>query len=179
MKQLKGKEARVIKYIVKLVKEQGFSDFFILVDEFEDITEGRLTKSQIDNYVYNLRTLLDEQREWCLMFTMTPLALKKLRSVSPPLADRISSREIWLQDLNTEQAISIVKNYMTIVEHDSLLPFTEDGIAYLVDIVDGNIRRFLKMCFRLIEEAALTFTSPDNKIDKAFIESQNLLEQES
>ena len=158
MKQLKGKEARVIKYIVKLVKEQGFSDFFILVDEFEDITEGRLTKSQIDNYVYNLRTLLDEQREWCLMFTMTPLALKKLRSVSPPLADRISSREIWLQDLNTEQAISIVKNYMTIVEHDSLLPFTEDGIAYLVDIVDGNIRRFLKMCFRLIEEAALTFT---------------------
>ena len=112
------------------------------------------------------------------MFTMTPLALKKLRSVSPPLADRISSREIWLQDLNTEQAISIVKNYMTIVEHDSLLPFTEDGIAYLVDIVDGNIRRFLKMCFRLIEEAALTFTSPDNKIDKAFIESQNLLEQE-
>lgn len=179
MKQLKGKEARVIKYIVKLVKEQGFSDFFILVDEFEDITEGRLTKSQIDNYVYNLRTLLDEQREWCLMFTMTPLALKKLRSVSPPLADRISSREIWLQDLNTEQAISIVKNYMTIIEHDSLLPFTEDGIAYLVDIVDGNIRRFLKMCFRLIEEAALTFTSPDNKIDKAFIESQNLLEQES
>lgn len=166
-------------FIVKLVKEQGFSDFFILVDEFEDITEGRLTKSQIDNYVYNLRTLLDEQREWCLMFTMTPLALKKLRSVSPPLADRISSREIWLQDLNTEQAISIVKNYMTIVEHDSLLPFTEDGIAYLVDIVDGNIRRFLKMCFRLIEEAALTFTSPDNKIDKAFIESQNLLEQES
>ena len=179
MKQLKGTEARVIKYIVKLVKEQGFSDFFILVDEFEDITEGRLTKSQIDNYVYNLRTLLDEQREWCLMFTMTPLALKKLRSVSPPLADRISSREIWLQDLNTEQAISIVKNYMTIIEHDSLLPFTEDGIAYLVDIVDGNIRRFLKMCFRLIEEAALTFTSPDNKIDKAFIESQNLLEQES
>jgi len=179
LKQLKGKEARVIKYIVKLVKEQGFSDFFILVDEFEDITEGRLTKSQIDNYVYNLRTLLDEQREWCLMFTMTPLALKKLRSVSPPLADRISSREIWLQDLNTEQAISIVKNYMTIVEHDSLLPFTEDGIAYLVDIVDGNIRRFLKMCFRLIEEAALTFTSPDNKINKAFIESQNLLEQES
>lgn len=179
LKQLKGKEARVIKYIVKLVKEQGFSDFFILVDEFEDITEGCLTKSQIDNYVYNLRTLLDEQREWCLMFTMTPLALKKLRSVSPPLADRISSREIWLQDLNTEQAISIVKNYMTIVEHDSLLPFTEDGIAYLVDIVDGNIRRFLKMCFRLIEEAALTFTSPDNKIDKAFIESQNLLEQES
>lgn len=126
-----------------------------------------------------LRTLLDRTKRMVPNVHNDSITLKKLRSVSPPLADRISSREIWLQDLNTEQAISIVKNYMTIVEHDSLLPFTEDGIAYLVDIVDGNIRRFLKMCFRLIEEAALTFTSPDNKIDKAFIESQNLLEQES
>lgn len=63
LKQLKGKEARVIKYIVKLVKEQGFSDFFILVDEFEDITEGRLTKSQIDNYVYNPAYLTRQNKE--------------------------------------------------------------------------------------------------------------------
>ena len=177
LKQLKGKEARVIKYIVQLVKEQGFSDFFILVDEFEDITEGRLTKSQIDNYIYNLRTLLDEQREWCLMFTMTPLALKKLRSVSPPLADRISSKQIWLQNLNPAHAISIIKNYMLIIDHDSLLPFTEDGIAYLVDIVDGNIRRFLKLCFRLIETAATVFTSEEDRIDRRFIEQQELIEQ--
>ncbi|UPT67960.1 MAG: hypothetical protein M0D57_04670 [Sphingobacteriales bacterium JAD_PAG50586_3] len=83
IKQLDKKEADIIRYIVRLIKEQGYTDFFILVDEFEDITEGRLTKMQVDNYVYNLRTLLDEHREWCLLFAMTGQALKKLRSVSP------------------------------------------------------------------------------------------------
>lgn len=50
LKQISGKEFAVIKYIIKLLKEEGFTDIFILVDEFEDITEGRLTKSQLDNF---------------------------------------------------------------------------------------------------------------------------------
>lgn len=171
LKQLNGKEASIIKYVVKLVKKQGFSDFFILVDEFEDITEGRLTKTQIDNYVYNLRTLLDEQREWCLIFSMTPLALGKLKSVSPPLADRISSRLIYLQNLDKEQAISIVRNYIKMGANvDTILPFTQDGIEYLRNRVEGNARRFLKMSFALIEKASINFTSADDRIDANFIE---------
>lgn len=171
LKQLNGKEARIIKYIVKLIKKQGFTDFFILVDEFEDITEGRLTKIQIDNYVYNLRTLLDEQREWCLIFSMTPLALKKLKSVSPPLADRISSRTILLQNLNKEQACSIIRNYINMAGiPNSIHPFTEDGIECLNEKVEGNARRFLKIAFVLIEKAATTFRSFDDRIDKNFVE---------
>jgi Cdc6-like AAA superfamily ATPase len=172
LKQLKGKEASIIKYIVKLIKKQGFTDFFILVDEFEDITEGRLTKTQIDNYVCNLRTLLDEQREWCLIFSMTPLAMKKLKSVSPPLADRISSRTILLQNLNKEQASAIVENYMNMAGRpNSIHPFTEDGIEVLKDKVEGNARRFLKMAFVLVEKAATNFTSSDEKINKEFVEN--------
>lgn len=172
LKQLNGKEASIIKYIVKLIKKQGFTDFFILVDEFEDITEGRLTKIQIDNYVYNLRTLLDEQREWCLMFSMTPLALKKLKSVSPPLADRISSRTILLQSLNKEQAILIVRNYINMTGNpDSILPFTEDGIECLKEKAEGNARRFLKIAFALVEKAAANFISLDDRINKNFVEN--------
>jgi Cdc6-like AAA superfamily ATPase len=172
LKQLNGKEASIIKYVVKLIKKQGFTDFFILVDEFEDITEGRLTKTQIDNYVYNLRTLLDEQREWCLIFSMTPLALKKLKSVSPPLADRISSRTILLQNLNKEQACSIVGNYINMAGRpNSILPFTEDGIECLKDKVEGNARRFLKIAFALIEKAATSFTSSNDRINKEFVKN--------
>jgi hypothetical protein len=172
LKQLNGKEASIIKYIVRLVKKQGFTDFFILVDEFEDITEGRLTKTQIDNYVYNLRTLLDEQREWCLILSMTPLAMKKLKSVSPPLADRISAREILLQNLNNAQAVSIVKNYINMTGiTNSILPFTEDGITYLNTKVEGNIRHFLKNAFYLVEKAAMCFSSRNERIDKQFIEN--------
>jgi hypothetical protein len=170
LKQLNGKEASIIKYIVKLIKKQGFTDFFILVDEFEDVTQGRLTKMQIDNYVYNLRTLLDEQREWCLIFSMTSLAMKRLREVSPPLADRISSRTILLQNLNREQAISIIKNYINMMGlPKSILPFTEEGIDFLKTKVEGNTRRFLKVAFALVEKAAISFTSTNDRIDKAFI----------
>lgn len=171
IKQLDHKEAEIIKYIVKLIKEQGYTDFFILVDEFEDITEGRLTKTQVDKYVYNLRTLLDEQRSWCLLFAMTGQALKKLRGVSPPLADRITSRLIVLQDLNAEQAKQIALNHLNIarVENlDDLSPFDVSGIEKLNDLVEGNARKFLKNCYFLVEKASETFQESD-KINADFV----------
>jgi len=171
IKQLDKKESDIIKYIVRLIKEQGYTDFFILVDEFEDITEGRLTKTQVDNYVYNLRTLLDEHREWCLLFAMTGQALKKLRSVSPPLADRISTRLIILQNLNQEQAIKIVTNYLNTArdsESNDLYPFDETGIQKLNDLTDGNARKFLKNCFFMVEKS-LQQPLGSNTIDAKFI----------
>jgi hypothetical protein len=157
IKQLDKKEAEIIRYIVQLIKQQGYTDFFILVDEFEDITEGRLTKAQVDNYVYNLRTLLDEHREWCLLFAMTGQALKKLRSVSPPLADRITARLINLQDLNNVQAKDIVANYLSfarILDTNGLGPFETSGIEKINQLIEGNARRFLKNCYFMVEKAA-------------------------
>ncbi len=171
IKQLDHKEAEIIKYIVKLIKEQGYTDFFILVDEFEDITEGRLTKTQVDNYVYNLRTLLDEQRSWCLLFAMTGQALKKLRAVSPPLADRITSRLIVLQDLNTEQAKQIALNHLNIARDenlDDLSPFDDSGIEKLNEHVEGNVRKFLKNCYFLVEKASESFQKAD-RINADFV----------
>lgn len=156
IKQLDKKEADIIRYVVRLIKEQGYTDFFILVDEFEDITEGRLTKVQVDNYVYNLRTLLDEHREWCLLFAMTGQALTKLRSVSPPLADRITNRLINLQDLNTDEANKVVMNYLSIAKEggfDSIAPFDNEGVRKLNELVEGNARKFLKNCFFMVEKA--------------------------
>ena len=168
IKQLDRKESDIIKYIVRLIKEQGYTDFFILVDEFEDITEGRLTKVQVDNYVYNLRTLLDDHREWCLLFAMTGQALVKLRSVSPPLADRIATRLINLQDLNFEQAKEIVKNYLAFSVRDDkqLNHFTDDGVRKLNQLVEGNARKFLKNCYFMVEKAV---EHDKNIIDESFI----------
>lgn len=171
IKQLDKKEADIIKYIVRLIKEQGFTDFFILVDEFEDITEGRLTKTQVDNYVYNLRTLLDEHREWCLLFAMTGQALKKLRSVSPPLADRITSRLINLQDLNKDQAKKTVLNYLSIAMDKSpadYSPFDESGIEKLNELVEGNARKFLKNCFFMVEKV-LDILDGSGRINSEFV----------
>ena len=171
LKSLNRKEAKVIKYIVKLVKEQGYSDFFILVDEFEDVTLGRLTKAQIDNYIYNLRTLLDEQREWTLFFSMNPVAFKKLRTVSPPLADRISAEIVWVLPVKDMLGHKLIENYMNLCDVQGIGPFTDDAIETLQVMTEGNARRFLVYCFQLIEDAAREFTSEDNKIDADFVKN--------
>jgi hypothetical protein len=173
IKHLDKKVAHIIRYIVRLIKEQGYTDFFILVDEFEDITEGRLTKAQVDNYVYNLRTLLDEHREWCLLFAMTSAALRKLRLVSPPLADRISSRVILLHNLDVPQARKIVLNYLNLAresENEELHPFDLSGIEKLNELVEGNARRFLRSCHFIVERA-LEDLDADKLIDSVYVKA--------
>jgi hypothetical protein len=157
IKQLDKKMVEIIRYVVHLIKEQGYTDFFILVDEFEDITRGRLTKAQVDNYLYNLRTLLDEHREWCLLFAMTGDALARLRRITPPLADRISAYSINIPNLRNHEAVTVIVNYLNIAresESSELQPFDLTGVEKLNDLVDGNARRLLRNCFSIVERAA-------------------------
>lgn len=171
IKQLDKKVVEIIRYIVRLIKEQGYTDFFILVDEFEDITRGRLSKQQVDNYVYNLRTLIDEHREWCLLFSMTGEALKKLRSISPPLADRISNRIIRLTKLKNVQAVATTVNYLNLARKpvsDDLKPFDLTGVEKLNELVDGNARRFLKTCYYMVERASRDL-GKNKTIDEEFV----------
>ena len=169
IKSLKRKEADIIKYIVRLVRKQGYTHFFVFVDEFEDITvAGRLSKAQADNYMSNLRTLLDSQREWCTIFAMTRPALDKIKSYSPPLYERISAREIILDALNLSDALHVVKNYMSFgSKDDNLHPFTKNIIEYINKKADGNLRRFLRYLYILFERAA---SSKINEIDKKFVD---------
>lgn len=167
LKQVSGKEFAVIKYIIKLLKREGYTHVFILVDEFEDLTEGRLTKGQLDNYVHNLRTLLDKQREWCLLFAMNPLALERLKKISPPLADRISVRLISLDNLNNDEVRKVMKSYLSLANYTDDIPMTEEAIDYVREICDGNPRRLLKAIYALFEEAAKKGISV---MDKAFVE---------
>jgi hypothetical protein len=169
-KELNGKEVKLIKAIVSLIKEQGYTDFFILVDEFEDITKGRLDKKQIDNYVYNLRTLLDEHREWVLFFAMTSQALIELNKLSPAFVARIGSRTIRLAPFNDNQGLNVIKLYLSSARenNDSISPFTENGVKLLIKKTDGSPRRFLKSAYFLIEKL---ISSNGSLIDETFIEN--------
>lgn len=167
LRQISGKEADVIKYIVKLLKREGYTHVFILVDEFEDLTSGRLSKAQLDNYIHNLRILLDKHREWCLLFAMNPKALSRLEELSPPLADRITIRRMIINNLNVEETKQVIVNYLGIAEFNGDFPFTQDALEFINETCDGNVRRILKATFLLFECAA------DQKvktIDKAFVE---------
>lgn len=169
-KHLEGKESDIIKVIFRIVKEQGFTHFFVLVDEFEDISQGRLPKNKLDNYLYNLRILVDDNREWCLLFAMVPDALRQIRKISPPLAQRISTITIELNKLSNDDASSIISNYLSLAKDtNDVKPFTTAAIASLNQRIeiDGTPRTLLQSCFALIEEASDAGVS---EIDEAFIQ---------
>lgn len=154
-KSLDKKEVPLINSIIELVESQGYTDFYILVDEFEDLTEGRLTKSELDNYLRNLRTLIDQNKNWAVIFSMTEEALKKIRQVSPPLADRLTNRLLQLRGFDDYQAKKIINTYLNFARveesSDSLSPFSEESVIYLKKITNSNLRRFLKSSFELLE----------------------------
>ena len=168
LKQMDGKEAEAIRYIVKLLKREGFTHVFILVDEFEDLTAGRLTKAQQDNYIHNLRILLDQHREWCLLFAINPHALERLQVLSPPLADRVLVRRIALDNLTNEEVEAVYGTYLTLAKYEGNLPFTDEAVEYIRETSDGNLRRVLKAAFALFEAAA---DQGVKVLDKEFVEN--------
>jgi hypothetical protein len=154
-KDLDKKEVYIIRAIFDLLKEQGFTDFYILVDEFEAVTFGRLSSSEIDRYFANLRALIDKERNWCSVFAMTVPAFGQLRQFSPPLADRISGKIIDLKPLDFIRAKVLVLQYLNLARNqsDSTFPFDDTALEELVKVTNGNHRIFLKTCFLLIQRA--------------------------
>ncbi len=178
-KELDKKEVYIIRAIVKLIESQGYTDFYILVDEFENVTAGRLTPTEIDRYVTNLRALIDKERNWCSLFAMTPPALQRLKSVSPPLAERISSRIIDLKALNDERAKTILINYLNLARTEStqIFPFDDSGITSLRSKSHGIPRVFLKSCFSFIQRA-LEELKPNETINSEFVNKHFQIEEE-
>lgn len=178
-KELDKKEVYIIRAIVKLIESQGYTDFYILVDEFENVTAGRLSPTEIDRYVTNLRALIDKERNWCSLFAMTPPALQRLKSVSPPLAERISSRIIDLKSLNDERAKTILTNYLNLARTASteIFPFDDSGITALRNKSHGIPRVFLKSCFSFIQRAVEELKKGET-INEQFVSRHFQIEEE-
>lgn len=178
-KDLNKKEVFIIRAIFKVIESQGYTDFYILVDEFEAVTAGRLGAKEIDQYVMNLRALIDKERNWCSLFAMTGYALARLKSISPPLAERISGRLIELNRLNDERAKLITLNYLNLAreESDSIQPFDESGISELQSKSNGILRIYLKSCYTLLQRAVEDLKEGE-KINGDFVNKYFIVEEE-
>ncbi len=156
---LDNKVVKLLNAIINIVQGQGFERFYLLVDEFEDITSGRLGKKEVDNYSHNLRTLIDKERRWCLLIAMTSSALKDLRKISPPLVDRLTDREIRIERLTNEQARQIVINYLNTARNDnekeqSTYPFSIEAINFVNSNSEELARLLLRRINFLLERAS-------------------------
>lgn len=172
---LDNKVVKLLNAIINIIQAQGFERFYILVDEFEDITSGRLAKKEVDNYSHNLRTLIDKERRWCLLIAMTSGALKDLRLISPPLVDRLTDREIKIERLTNEQAKQIFINYLNIArekdkKEQAAFPFTEEAIEYINSKSEELPRLVLRRANFLLERAS-ELLDDNVEISKEFVEN--------
>lgn len=181
VKELDKREVYILKAIVNTVKDQeNITDFVILVDEFEEITSGRLKKSEIDNYLRNLRTLIDRDKNWCSVFAMTGKALERINEFSPPLASRITDRTIDLTPLDFTTCRELIIKYLSIARSEGecienkLYPFTDESIQKLLSVkpayanLQGSPRFILKNCFLLLERATEELAHGEY-IDSSFV----------
>lgn len=111
--------------LTKIVCEQlEYTDFIILIDEFEEITAERLKRTDIDNYLRNLRLLIDREKNWCSVFAMTSKALAMIEEYSAPLAGRIKGTIIDLKPLNSDAIKTMIANYLSVARNTKkTIPF--------------------------------------------------------
>jgi type II secretory pathway predicted ATPase ExeA len=110
---------------------------------------------------------------------MTPPALQRLKSLSPPLAERISSRVIDLRPLNDERANAILINYLNLAREESqnIFPFDDSAITALRTKSHGILRVFLKSCFSFIQRA-LEELKKGEIINEQFVTKHFQIEEE-
>lgn len=177
VKEMDKREVNILKAIVRIVREQlGYTDFFILIDEFEEITAERLKRTDIDNYLRNLRLLIDREKNWCSVFAMTGKAMDIIENYSPPLASRIKGTVIDLKPLNNNSFKQIVMNYLSIARsegsEESIVPFDETGLDEMLQVrntqLKGSPRFLLRLCYQLLQRA-VTDLPIGGKIDREFV----------
>lgn len=179
VKEMDKREVYILRAIVNIVRKQlGYTDFFILIDEFEEITAERLKKTDIDNYLRNLRLLIDREKNWCSVFAMTGKAMEIIESYSPPLASRIKGSVVDLKPLDMNGFKQVVMNYLSTSRiggaEDSIEPFDETGLDEMMQVknpqLKGSPRFLLKLCYQLLQRA--TAELPEGgKIDREFVKN--------
>lgn len=177
VKEMDKREVNILKAIVRIVRKQlGYTDFFILIDEFEEITAERLKRSDIDNYLRNLRLLIDREKNWCSVFAMTGKAMDIIENYSPPLASRIKGSVVDLKPLTKDSFKQVVVNYLSIARtgesDESIEPFDESGLEEMLQVknpqLKGSPRFLLKLCYQLLQRA-VTELPEGKKIDGGFV----------
>lgn len=177
VKEMDKREVHILRAIVNIVRKQlGYTDFFILIDEFEEITAERLKKTDIDNYLRNLRLLIDREKNWCSVFAMTGKAMGIIESYSPPLANRIKGSVVDLKPLDLQSFKQVVANYLSTCRQDgaeeTIAPFDESALDEMLQVknpqLKGSPRFLLKLCYQMLQRAATEL--PDGGlIDREFV----------
>lgn len=167
-RNIQHKEVMFLNSVVKILRHVGFRQLYVFVDEFEDI--GKLTKAKLTNYLITLNTLINREKRWALVVSLTPEAMRTIKEESAPLYDRLTSFKIDLSPIDTRKVTSLLINYLNIAsvqERRDISPFTQEAARKMLKISKGNYRSFILIAHKAIEVA---LTKGKKKINGTIIE---------
>jgi hypothetical protein len=167
-RNIQKKEVMFLNSVVKILRQVGFRQLYVFVDEFEDVS--KLKGAKLSNYLITLNTLINQEKKWALVVSLTPEALRKIKEESAPLYDRLTSYKINLNQLDTKKANALLINYLNLArekESIDISPFVEKGNKEMLKTSKGNYRSFILLAHKAIEVA---LTKNKKTIDEKVVE---------
>jgi len=160
-KDLQRKEVKFLNSIVRILRENGFNLLYVFIDEFEDVS--KIKGAKLTNYLTTLNTLINNERSWAVITSLTEDALDKIKVESVPLYDRLTSYKVELKPLDKEGAKQLIVHYLNLArknEVNSISPFSEELIQGAFKSSEGNYRSFIRFAHKAIEYAVLNKLKP-------------------
>lgn len=167
-RNIQRKEVIFLNSVVKILRHVGFKQLYVFVDEFEDVS--KLKGAKLSNYLITLNTLINQEKRWALVVSLTPEALRKIKEESAPLYDRLTSYKINLNQLDTKKANVLLTNYLNLArekESTDISPFIEKGTKEMLKTSKGNYRSFILLAHKAIQVA---LDSNKKTIDEKVVE---------
>lgn len=152
----------------------GFNTLFILVDEFEKISE--LHPMPKSRYFDDFRHFIDLNPEGiCLILCVSPAGWAEIESAGHPLARRLMANVYWLEPFDLRKTKRLIKAYIGVareqfaniqkisgdelssqigkknVQDPELFPFTDDSIEIVHRISGGVISEILRISKTLVD----------------------------
>ncbi len=150
------------KGVINILKAQGYSHLYILLDEFEDITiSKRISRPKMAEYLSMIRIFVDEHiPEISIIIGCAPTGWEAVKLELPALASRFM--EINLTGLDVDQIRNLIVSYLDTARNSrkyakykgSIRPFSEEMLPNVLKKSLGNTRSLLITCQRLIEYSA-------------------------
>ena len=164
-RDIQKREIHFLKSIVRILRKSGYNLLYVFIDEFEDVSKLKGTK--LTNYLLTLNTLINSEKNWAVVVSLTREALKTIKKESPPLYERLTVESIQLEPLNTQKAAKLLTSYLNLAraKQENTFPFSANLIEQMVILSKGNYRSFIRKANKIIETALLERISPPFEID--------------
>jgi len=157
---------RAFTALKNMLRDLGYTGVFVFVDEFERI--ARLSPKDEQATLNSIRHLMDQNSDGlCILFGCAPEVWQDVMSEYHAFSERIG-QEVALRPMTEEDIEDLVEEYLELARSNStggIEPFTKDGLQYILQRSQGNVRQILSVCSRILD-ASVDEGKPETPIDE-------------